>query len=232
MITNLPFYINIIFLLAIIYALIVFYFATNKNLKIIICLMSWGIFQSTLSFLGFYENTMTVPPRFLLMVIPMFMIVFTSWFSRKIKIELGNFDLKLITYLHLVRVPVEVVLYYLFTSEYVPELMTFKGLNFDVIIGLSAPIIALLVFRKKLIRKRLLLVWNIVSMLFLFNILFLAITTMPTVLQQFAFDQPNIAVMKFPFLLLPAVIVPIVLLSNVAGIVILTKKSNHCHRKI
>jgi len=224
MISNLPIYVYLIFLLAIIYAFILFYFASNKNLNIIIGIISWGIIQSTLSILGFYENTMTIPPRFLLMVMPMMVIVFASLFSKKMKNWLTTFDLKLITYLHIVRIPVEIVLYYLFIGEYVPELMTFNGRNFDIIIGFSVPIIALLAFRKKLINKRLLLVWNIVSILFLFNILFLAVTTMPTVLQQFAFEQPNIAVMKFPFLLLPAVIVPIVLLSNVAGIVILTKK--------
>ena len=224
MISNLPIYVYHIFLLAIIYAIILFYFASNKNLKIIIGIISWGIIQSTLSILGFYENTMTIPPRFLLMVMPMMMIVFASIFSKKMKNWLTTFDLKLITYLHIVRIPVEIVLYYLFIGEYVPELMTFNGRNFDILIGFSAPIIALLTFRKKSIKKRLLLVWNIVSILFLFNILFLAVSTMPTVLQQFAFEQPNIAAMKFPFLLLPAIIVPIVLLSNVAGIAILTKK--------
>jgi hypothetical protein len=37
-------------------------------------------------------------------------------------------------------------------------------------------------------------------------------------LQKFAFDQPNIALGNFPFLLLPAFVVPIVMLSHIAAI--------------
>jgi hypothetical protein len=36
--------------------------------------------------------------------------------------------------------------------------------------------------------------------------------------QQFAFDQPNIAVLYFPFIWLPSCVVPLVLLSHLAAI--------------
>jgi hypothetical protein len=38
----------------------------------------------------------------------------------------------------------------------------------------------------------------------------LCFTAPPTALQKIAFKQPNVAIYKFPFLLLPAIIVPLV----------------------
>lgn len=40
----------------------------------------------------------------------------------------------------------------------------------------------------------------------------------PTVVQQFAFDQPNVAILHFPFIALPGCLVPLVALSHLAAI--------------
>jgi hypothetical protein len=50
------------------------------------------------------------------------------------------------------------------------------------------------------------------------NIVLNAVLSVPTAFQQFAFDQPNIAILYFPFNLLPAVVVPLVLLSHLVVI--------------
>ncbi len=151
----------------------------------------------------------------------MFAIVLLSIFSSKTRTWLNTFDLKMITYLHIVRIPVELVLLWLFLGGYVPELLTFEGRNFDVLAGLTAPVVALLAFGKNKINRPLLWLWNIFSIVLLMNVLVHAVLSTPSAMQQFGFEQPNIAVMKFPFLLLPAIIVPIVLLSNIAGFVLL-----------
>jgi hypothetical protein len=52
----------------------------------------------------------------------------------------------------------------------------------------------------------------------LINIVVNAALSAPSVVQQFAFEQPNIAILYFPFNLLPAVIVPLVLFSHLAAI--------------
>lgn len=127
-----------------------------------------------------------------------------------------NTDLKLITYLHTIRIPVELALYGVFVNGLIPELMTFEGRNFDILSGITAPLVAFFSFRNNRINYKLLLYWNIFALILLANILINAVLSVPTVLQQFAFDQPNIGVLHFPFILLPAVIVPIVLFSQVA----------------
>jgi hypothetical protein len=52
----------------------------------------------------------------------------------------------------------------------------------------------------------------------LFNIVLTAILSAPLPIQQLAFEQPNIAVMYFPFVYLPGFIVPIVLFSHLVSL--------------
>jgi hypothetical protein len=59
-----------------------------------------------------------------------------------------------------------------------------------------------------------LLIWNVVCLGLLVNIVVIAILSVPTAFQQFGFDQPNIAIGQFPYVWLPSVVVPIVLLSH------------------
>jgi len=66
--------------------------------------------------------------------------------------------------------------------------------------------------------RRLLLVWNFICLCLLLNIVINAILAAPFPFQQFAFDQPNIAVLYFPFTWLPFFIVMIVLYSHLAAI--------------
>ena len=96
--------------------------------------------------------------------------------------------------------------------------MTFEGRNFDIISGITAPIIYYFFFVKNSWRKSLLLAWNFICLALLLNIVITAVLSVPTAFQQFAFDQPNIAILYFPFNLLPAVVVPLVLLSHLAAI--------------
>ena len=43
------------------------------------------------------------------------------------------------------------------------------------------------------------------------NIVIIAVLSFPSPIQQFGFEQPNIGLAYFPFIWLPAIIVPIVL---------------------
>jgi len=52
----------------------------------------------------------------------------------------------------------------------------------------------------------------------LLNIVTTALLAAPTPFQRFAFDQPNVAVLYFPFVWLPACVVPIALLAHLVAI--------------
>lgn len=225
MISNLPAYVYFTFFIAVVFALIMFYYASNRSYKFVIGLILWGTLHSILALVGFYKTTSSFPPRSILIVFPMFPIMMSSIFSYRMKNWLSTFHLKTVTYLHLVRVPTEMVLYWLYIDSYAPRLITFRGQNFDILIGLTIPIITYFAFRNNKVNKRFLLIWNIVALAFLLNILVMAVFSMPTVVQLFALNHPNYAPMMFPIVLLPTVIIPTVLISHMAGIALLRKNN-------
>ncbi|HEX4849485.1 MAG TPA: hypothetical protein VFV08_01700, partial [Puia sp.] len=133
-------------------------------------------------------------------------------------------SIEALTYLHTVRIPVELLLYWLFLSKQVPQLMTFEGRNFDIIAGITAPFIGYLCFTKEKMNKKIALIWNLVSIGLLLNIVINALLSIPSPFQKFAFDQPNIGLAYFPFIWLPAFIVPAVLFSHIVCIIKLRKE--------
>jgi hypothetical protein len=156
MINNLEPYVSIIFLLTV-SATFIFLFLSirqanaeqNKNTKIIIglTLFIWLSIQGILSYNGFYLNCKPFQPRFKLAILPplitiVLLLIRSRGFTDRLSIEA-------LTYLHRVRIPVELVLYWLFLSKQVPQLMTFEGRNFDIIAGISAPFIGYLCFTKE-----------------------------------------------------------------------------------
>ena len=143
------------------------------------------------------------------------MILFTT---KKGESFIDSLPLINLTYLNIVRVPVELVLYWLFLNKAIPEGMTFSGRNFDILVGVTAPFIAYFGLRQQKIERKIILIWNFIALGLLLNIVINAVLSAPFKFQKFAFDQPNIAVLNFPFSWLPAYIVPTVLFGHLASI--------------
>ena len=215
---NLPSYIPIIFELTTLLTILFFYEASNKSKVALLILLTWIMVQALISNTGFYTVTDTLPPRFLLLVFPPLVTIVLLFTLLKGRFFINHLDIKLLTLLHVVRIPVELVLYWLFTYKQVPGLMTFEGRNFDILAGLSAPVIYYWGYVKQKISQRIILVWNIVCLGLLLNIVVNAVLSTPVSFQQFAFDQPNVAILYFPFIWLPGCIVPLVLFSHLVVI--------------
>jgi hypothetical protein len=62
------------------------------------------------------------------------------------------------------------------------------------------------------------LIWNFICLGLLINIVVNALFSAPSPIQKFAFEQPNIAILNFPFSWLPTFIVPIVLFGHLTSI--------------
>lgn len=215
---NLLTYISIFFGLTTIFAIGFFYKATNNSKVTILVLLAWLAFQTFIGLSGFYTITDTIPPRFLLLVIPPLFVIIGLFTTSKGRQFIDSLEAKTLTLLHTVRIPVEIVLYWLFVNKAVPELMTFEGRNFDILSGLTAPIIFYFGFIKNRLDRKVILMWNFICLGLLINIVTNAILSAPFPFQKFAFDQPNIAVLHFPFNWLPACVVPLVLFSHLATI--------------
>jgi hypothetical protein len=225
MIENLPGYVSIAFILTTFLTVGFLFYAVRQIVsdttaaKILFALVPlWLIFQAALASSGFYLLVDVFPPRLpLFAVIPaLVLIILLFIFARKDFIS--RIPLKTLTLLHVIRIPVEIVLLWLFQNGQVPQLMTFEGRNFDILSGLTAPIIAWLAFRNGKTNRPLLIAWNIFALLLLINIVANAVLSIPSPFQQLAFEQPNRAVLNFPFVWLPSVVVPVVLFCHLASL--------------
>lgn len=215
---NLPLYISITFIGTTLLSIWLFLRAANYSKKTFILILLWGVFQTIIGTSGFYIITNVFPPRFPLLILPAVLLIIFLFNSTSGKKFIDNLNLEKLTLVHVVRVPVEIVLFWLFLQKTIPELMTFEGRNFDILAGITAPIMYYFVFVKHSFNKKILLIWNILCLILLLNIVINAILSVPTIFQQFAFEQPNIAILYFPFNLLPSVVVPLVFFSHLVAI--------------
>ena len=167
-----------------------------------------------------YINTIgNIPPLFpLLGFLPLLLLMIFLFSSAQGKNFIDRLPLRDLTILSVVRIPVEIGLWYLFIHHTIPEVMTFEGRNFDILAGITAPLVAYFGFTNGRLNKGLLLGWNIIGLMLLLNIIFHAVLSFPTFMQQIAFDQPNVGLLYFPFIYLPSFVAPLVLFSHLVSI--------------
>jgi hypothetical protein len=221
---NLPLYISLFFVLVTLFTVILFYHATNKSKAILIVVIAWLALQGIVGLAGFYVNAKTTPPRFPLLVAPPILTIILLFATKKGRALIDSFNPKILTYLHVVRIPVEISLLLLFLHKQVPQVITFEGRNFDIFSGISAIFIGYFGYTKMKLGKPVLVLWNLLCIGLLFNVVILAVLAVPTNFQQIAFDQPNVGVLYFPFIWLPCFIVPVVLLAHLVCLRNLMKK--------
>ena len=215
---NLPFYIYLIFGGTVLLAVAVFLLFLRPPKVVTVVLIGWIIIQSSLAIAGFYTTGQPSFPRFPFIFVPPMLGIVMLFGTEKGRHFIDSLSLRTLTLFHIIRIPVEVTLLLLSIYKVIPTLMTFEGRNFDILSGLSAPVIYLLAFRNSNINRRALLIWNLVCLGLLLNIVVNAVLSIPTPFQLFAFGQPNIAVLYFPYVLLPSLLVPMVLLAHLASI--------------
>jgi hypothetical protein len=216
MITGLPLLLTISFIATTVFCLWLFYRAMNGLSIAIIVFAAVMIVQGVLAATGFYTVKNTEMPRFPFLVAPSLIILFIFLFSSKGKTIIKSLSLKNLIWVHVIRIPVELLLHWLYIEKQIPRAMTYDGFNYDIISGITAPLIIALGFTKSGYRKGLLITWNIICLILLINIVMMAIVAVESPIQQLAFTQPNRAVLYFPFVWLPACIVPVVLFAHLA----------------
>lgn len=192
-------------------ALWFFYRATDSDKKVLIVSLIWLAVVGTLASTHFFENLVASPPRFALVLVGNICMVI--YFLKSLKVS--QIKPRFLLLVHSLRLPVELGFHYLYLQHLIPEIMTYQGWNFDIIAGLSALILFLYQhYNQSWLSQRFWLIWNIYGLISLLIIVVIAILSAPLPFQQLAFEQPNIAVLRFPFIFIPSFIVPIVLVSH------------------
>ena len=240
MIENLPTYISLTFGLTTVTTLLLFVWTIKnsnaentrkKSTPILIGLTIWLVIQAILTIKNIYNtDTHLFPPKIVLFgILPTLLVIIYLFATQKGRQFIDSLPLKNVTYLNVVRIPVEIVLFWLFLHKAIPEIMTFEGRNFDIIAGITAPIIAYFGFTGNKVSRKMILIWNFMCLALLINIVVYALFSTPSPIQKFAFEQPNIAILNFPFSWLPTFIVPIVLFGHLTSIRQLLKSKTNLY---
>lgn len=224
---TLPIYISVVFVLTTLLTALLLYKASDNSKAILIIALLWLGLQAAAGLAGFYTVTKGTPPRFALLLIPPMVFIIIMFLTKKGRAFIDGFDIKTLTVLHIVRVPVELTLYWLFLHKAVPQVMTFEGRNFDILCGLTAPLVYYWGCVKNVISRKVILGWNIICLILVLNIVVTAVLSTPLPFQKFGFEQPNVALFYFPFIWLPCFVVPVVLLAHLAAIRQLVKENRN-----
>ena len=101
----------------------------------------------------------------------------------------------------------------------IPENITFEGVNYDILSGISAPFAGIFLVGMRSKSRIGAIIWNIGALALLSNVAFRAISATPYFFDPSSFDVPNIAVFYFPYVMIPGFVVPAVLFCHVVSIV-------------
>jgi hypothetical protein len=232
MIDSLPFYVTVVFVLTTLLT-IGFLFRSFRDIRsprmapglLIFLIPFWMFLTAWLAMGGFYEQFQYVPPRLAIFGVFPALVLIALYFILFRRSFIERLSLPVLTLLHVIRVPVELVLLCLFRFGFIPQIMTFEGRNFDILSGLTAPLVFWMAFRGGRINKPLLIGWNLITLGLLANIVIIAILSAPTPMQKFGFEQPNVGVVYFPFIWLPTIIVPIVLFAHLASLLLVSRRT-------
>ena len=120
------------------------------------------------------------------------------------------------------RFPLELMLHQAYVEGLMPIQMSFSGFNFDIITGISAIVVALVLMWRpaSLVLVR---IWNTAGVVLLINILTIAILSAPTPFRTFTAEPANVWITQAPWVWLPAVYV----LAAITGHILVYRRLRH-----
>lgn len=210
----LGFVLTIIMLIA---AGIVRYLPQSYKMPALAGLAAWIIYGGTLGYAGVIANSTALPPGMFYMLVPIIMLVMFMARSRIGETVALSIPLWLLIGMESFRLVVEIFLHQLWLDGQLPKMLTYQGANFDILIGISAPIVAWLLASRK-ISDRMASVWNVIGIAMLANVAVRAVLTTPGPLHLILTEVPNTAIGAFPYTFIPGLMVPLALMMHVLSI--------------
>jgi hypothetical protein len=161
-----------------------------------------------------------MPPRIPLgLIVPAFS--FIGWFfvSGRFKNFIAAMPASWLVYSQFFRVAVELLLFGLFTQGVLPVSATFEGYNYEIVIGITAPVVGYLCITKRILPAWVLLLWNIAGLCTLAAIVFIIISHayLPALWTDGKVKIEELG--TFPYTLLPGFLMPLAVFMHIFSIV-------------
>lgn len=192
--------------------------ASTRAFQFLFGITIWMFIIGALSWKGIFRDFQAMPPRLMAAVIPSLMLVFGLMMSKKFNRLIAVIPLQWLIGIQAFRILMELFIWLGFRDGFIPEQMTFHGLNYDILIGISAIIMLLVGFKNRAPRKALLIVWNILGLITLSIITVVSITSTPSPLRQFMNEPANTFIAEIPFIWIAAFIIPFALLVHLMAL--------------
>jgi hypothetical protein len=206
---------------------IVRYLPRRYRMPSLVGLAAWVVYGGLLGYGGVIGNTALVPPGLAYLLVPIVLFVMFMARSRIGETVALSVPLWLLIGAESFRVVVELFLHQLWLNGQIPKMMTFHGANFDIAIGVSAPIVAWLLATHR-ISGRIALTWNVIGIAMLANVVIRGVLTSPGALHLISTEVPNAAIGTFPFTFIPGLMVPLALVLHVLSIRALRARMAQC----
>ena len=178
-----------------------------------LCGLAWLGFTAALAARGWVGEFDARPPHFFVLMLPTAIATVALALSPFGARLAGRTGWPALIGFQVFRLPVEWVLASLAGAGIAPPQMTLHGWNFDVLTGLSAPLVAWLAGQDRL-GVRGLVAWNALGLALLANVVTIAVLSTPTPLRAFANEPANTFVAAWPWVWLPSFLVPAALLGH------------------
>ena len=169
----------------------------------------WLCYAGVMGYSGILADPTRMPPGIFLLLTPIIAFVAIVLGRSPVGRSLATtIPLAAIFALQTFRVGVELTLSSLHDAGLTTRLLTLPGGNVEILVGLSAPLIAVIATRGAS-GRRISLVWNIVGLLSLLNVAMRALLTAPGPLNMIHSELPNVAMGVFPFSFIPGFMAPL-----------------------
>jgi hypothetical protein len=185
-------------------------------------LLIWITTIGALSIFGFFNKFDTVPPRFFFILAPVILLLLFTTKSKAVRPIFLSVPQTWLIGIQSFRIVMELILFILAKQHIAPELMTWDGRNFDIFIGLTAPLIVYSCFTlnifKPSIRNEIVLIWNFLGIALLGNVVINGFLATPTIFQTIQTVPENTFIGSFPYSWLPGFVVPTALFFHIMSI--------------
>jgi hypothetical protein len=172
-------------------------------------LVGWLALTGMLAERGFFDDFQSIPLRLVLALGPPLLTLLALTFSRRIVPLLAALPPAWPVAAQTFRIPVEIVLWRLAVAGVIPELLSFTGRNVDILVGLTAPVVAYACFVRRAWPARVAVWWNWAGIVILLNVVVHAQLSAPTPWRIFETDPPTTVIADWPYIWLPDFLVPL-----------------------
>jgi hypothetical protein len=183
-----------------------------------VIIVGWFVLAALMAWSGFYYGAAARPPTIQYgILIPLVIGGVLLWRSQALWRVLDAIPQQWLIGIQTFRILGGVFLALYFAGR-MPGLFALPAGTGDVLIGATAPLVALAYARNPRASRGVVAVWNVLGILDLTVALVTGFLTSPSPVQVAAFDHPNELISAFPLVLVPVYLVPLWLLMHAASL--------------